>query len=507
MVAGCNNPQLSALVDCLRAIDDPTNPIHYLSVLRNFFGFSDRQLYIFKQAGGSLNHSLPIPDGLSDELAKRFEEVSARFRKYQAWMRAQPYATAVSQIATDLGVIASSAATDEGDMQAGGLMKVIEWLRSQSWDFDSATDLVQFLEEVLEADDADACPALASDGNVVRLMNLHKAKGLEAPIVFLADTSAKFGRDPECHINRSGESPVGYMGISTSRKVNDNFWLKTEVATPENWSAHQAEEQRFLDAEHDRSLYVATTRAACATIISAGKDNSNWASLVSSLGDAPELEIPETVSAPAPSEPTRFDPSVYEQITNKWSQSLLPSYSVTTAKKLGLKGKSRPDWKASGDYGHEWGFAVHELVEVCHKSPEADLRPTALRLARDYNLGSSRVDELISTVQSVTASDIWKRAQASKCCYSELPFETIITGDDGKPQLVRGVIDLIFEEEDGWVIVDYKTDDVTKEQIDSATQFYKDQLVAYAEFWSQISQASAKECGLYFTRISSFTCL
>lgn len=499
-----NNPQLSALVDCLRAIDDPTNPIHYLSVLRKFFGFSDRQLYLFKQAGGSLNHSLPVPDGLSDELTERFEEVSARFRQYQAWMRGQPYATAVSQIATDLGVIAASAATDEGDMQAGGLMKVIEWLRSQSWDFDSATDLVQFLEEVLEADDADACRALPSDGNVVRLMNLHKAKGLEAPIVFLADTSAKFGRDPECHIDRSGESPVGYMGISTSRKVNDNFWLKTEVATPENWSAHQAEEQRFLDAEHDRSLYVATTRAACATIVSAGKDNSNWASLVSSLGDAQELKIPETVSAPAPSDPISFHPSISEQITKKWSQSLSPSYSVTTAKKLGLKGKSRPDWEASGDYGHEWGSAVHELLEVCHKSPKADLRPTALRLARDYNLGSSRADELINTVQSVTASDIWKRAQASKRCYSELPFETTITGDDGKPQIVRGVIDLIFEEEDGWVIVDYKTDDVDKFQVDSAVNFYRNQVSKYAAFWEDFVRCPPIECGLFFTRISEY---
>lgn len=509
-----NNPQLSALVDCLRAIDDPTNPIHYLSVLRNFFAFSDRQLYLFKQAGGSLNHSLPVPDGLSAELAERFEEVSARFRQYQAWMRGLPYATAVSQIATDLGVIASSAATDEGDMQAGGLMKVIEWLRSQSWDFDSATDLVQFLEDVLGAEDADACPALPSDGNVVRLMNLHKAKGLEAPIVFLADTSAKYGRDPGCHIDRSGESPTGYMGISA--KVGE--WKTIEVAAPENWSAHQSEEQRFLDAEHDRSLYVATTRAACATIVSVGKDNSNWASLVSYLGDAPDLEIPAKIDSPSLSESreefgegrasARGGPAttmeIAAQITAKWSTSLAPSYSVTTAKKLGLKGKSRPDWEASGDYGHEWGSAVHELLEVCHKSPTADLRPTALRLTRDYNLGASRVDELISTVQSVTASEIWKRAQASKRCYSELPFETTITGEDGKPKLVRGIIDLIFEEDDGWVIVDYKTDDITEDQVVEAGKYYRSQVDYYSSHWQSISGGNCKELGLLFTRRGSY---
>ena len=41
-----HNTQLASLVDCLRAIDDPTNPVHYLSVLRGFFGFSDRELYV-----------------------------------------------------------------------------------------------------------------------------------------------------------------------------------------------------------------------------------------------------------------------------------------------------------------------------------------------------------------------------------------------------------------------------------------------------------------------------
>jgi ATP-dependent helicase/nuclease subunit A len=194
-----------------------------------------------------------------------------------------------------------------------------------------------------------------------------------------------------------------------------------------------------------------------------------------------------------------------EQITSKWSKSLTPSYIATTAKKLGLKGKSRPDWEASGDYGHEWGSAVHELLEVCHKSPTADLRPTALRLARDYNLGSSRVDELISTVQSVTASDIWKRAQASKRCYSELPFETTITGDDGKPQLVRGVIDLIFEEEDGWVIVDYKTDSIAGNDYQISTEYYRGQLTEYAAQWHVLTGAIVKETGVYFTLIDSYS--
>ena len=496
-----NNPQLSTLISCLRTIDDPTNPIDYLAVLRDFFGFSDRDLFLLKQSGGSFNYNLPIPDSLDDTLKLRFQSVTARMQTYQAWMRSMPYATAVARTAIDLGVISAAACVDEGDLKSGGILKVIEWLRSQSWDFDSTTDLVQFLDEVLEKEDTDACPALSSDGNLVRLMNLHKAKGLEAPIVFLADTSRKFGGKARCHIDRSTSMTNGYMGITAQLTK----WTTVEVATPENWSAHQAEEQRFLDAEHDRKLYVATTRASCATIISVGKNDSNWNSLYPSIATAPTLKIPATVNASNGVTTTVNANAVKpSQISAKWSASLSPSYSVTTAKKLGLKGISRPDWQASGDYGHEWGSAVHELLEVCHKDPRTDLRPTALRLARDYNLGTDRVDELIETAQSVTKSDIWKRAQAAEHCFSELPFENTVTGGDGKPQLIRGVIDLIFEEEGGWVIVDYKTDDITTQQIDSFVTYYHGQLKAYANVWTTITGHQVTETGVYATKLDRY---
>lgn len=496
------NPQLTVLIDCLRAIDDPTNPVHYLAVLRKFLGFSDHDLYQLKHSGGSFNYNAPIPETLDDALQDRYRSVVDRLRKYQAWMRTLPYAVAVTKIATDLGVLSAAASSSQGDMQAGGLLKAIEWLRNQSWDFDSATDLIQFLDEVLESDDTDACPALPSSGNVVRLMNLHKAKGLEAPIVFLADTVGKFRGEPSCHIDRSSSAPAGYMGITAKQ----GEWKTIDVATPENWSDYQAEEKRFVEAENDRLLYVATTRAACATIISVGKRDAKWADLYGYLNDASELQIPASVSSALDASigTIKSDANTAQQIAAKWTRSLSPSYTITTAKKLGLKGKSRPNWEASGDYGHHWGSAVHELLELCYKSSAANLRPTAVRLAADYNIGIDRIDELVTTAQAVTQSDIWKRAQAATRCYSELPFETTITDANGQPQLIRGVIDLVFEESGHWVIVDYKTDDITKEQIDSAVTYYQDQLSTYANHWTTITGLPCKELGLYMTKLDQY---
>ncbi len=81
-------------------------------------------------------------------------------------------------------------------------------------------------------------------------MNLHKAKGLEAPIVFLADTTMKYVHPVLCHIDRSGSEAVGYMGITAEKGP----YATKDVATPENWQGFQDEEQRYLNAEADRLL-------------------------------------------------------------------------------------------------------------------------------------------------------------------------------------------------------------------------------------------------------------
>ena len=125
-------------------------------------------------------------------------------------------------------------------------------------------------------------------------------------------------------------------------------------------------------------------------------------------------------------------------------------------------------------------------------------------LANQYDLGSGRVDELLTTIRSVMRSDIWERARKSRCCFSELPFETLTHSDDGKPIITRGVIDLLFEEADGWVVVDYKTDDITDADVESAVHYYRPQLNHYAQHWHDSTGYKVAELGLYFTRINLY---
>lgn len=502
--------ELSVLIDCLRAMDDPHNPLHFLAVLRDgLWGFSDRELYQFKKAGGRFSFTAPVPDSLDRELKLRFEEACERFRQYQAWLRALPFSSAVSRVAEDLGLLSSAAAGPEGNVMCGGFLKALEWVRQQESDFDCASDLISFFEELLDADETEGCTALPPDADVVRVMNLHKAKGLEAPVVFLVDTSMRYDHPVLCHIDRTAETAVGYMGITTE----NGRWAKREIAAPDNWSAFQAEEQRYLDAEADRLLYVATTRAACAMIVSMGKNNSNWSGLYAYLQDAPEIEVPpdppsiETRTTHSVAHSGDEPPLSNDRFEHRWAAASQASYAIAAAKDLGLHGSTRPRWEATGDYGYQWGSAVHELLEIRVKSPLVEIRPAAITLTREYNLGSSRVDELIETVESVTGSEIWQRAQAAGQCFSELPFESPATSAEGLPTIVRGVIDLVFEEPQGWVIVDYKTDDITQNELESARDYYQKQLEVYSRHWQQITGFRVHELGLYFTRINAYVAI
>jgi ATP-dependent helicase/nuclease subunit A len=510
--------ELKLLTTVLQCVDDPYDRVSFLTLLRNhLFGFDDQELYELKRQGATFTYSTPMDSNSEvSDLSQRYASVCTKLSGYARWLRSLPYTVGVTRIAEDLGLIAKAAGREDGDVAAGGFLKAIEWLRQRSNNFDSIADVVGALDELLEADEFDGCTALSPNTNVVRLMNLHKAKGLEAPVVFLADIGNESTFPVHAHIDRSGgnraDDARGYLSVQHETKHPWGRPTFKPIACPMEWPPLEEEEKQFLAAEKDRLLYVATTRAGCALIISRGNDTkSAWAKLYPHLSDAPQLQIPDLDHDVAPprtslsaSKP-EFEPRIASSaiITERWQKARLASYAINSAKDIGLKGISRPKWVTTGEYGYLWGSAVHALLEIRTKAPESALRASALILVQEYGLSHDRIDELISTVESVTRSDIWHRAQASSNCYSEVPFETLVT-DHGLPTIVRGVIDLIFEESSGWVIVDYKTDDISASDIPAAIRYYQEQLRQYARCWTAITDNSIKELGLYFTKLNRY---
>ena len=69
----------------------------------------------------------------------------------------------------------------------------------------------------------------------------------------------------------------------------------------------------------------------------------------------------------------------------------------------------------------------------------------------------------------------------------------------GLPTVLRGVIDLVFQESTGWVIVDHKSERVDASDIPALVAYYKPQIEAYADVWQNVVGEPVTERGLFFT--------
>jgi len=162
--------------------------------------------------------------------------------------------------------------------------------------------------------------------------------------------------------------------------------------------------------------------------------------------------------------------------------------------------------------GEPWGRAIHCLLEHAARDPGLDLEAAAATALSAEDVSPVYLDKTVATVRDVMASDVWRRSQASDRRYVEAPFSLQVRGEDlpenvrklagaGGPPLptvVRGVIDLVFQEPDGqepdsqepdgrrWTVVDWKTDSVTTASEPLLEAHYRPQVELYAECWSHL---------------------
>ena len=112
-------------------------------------------------------------------------------------------------------------------------------------------------------------------------------------------------------------------------------------------------------------------------------------------------------------------------------------------------------------------------------------------------------------METVRRSDLWARAAAAPHALSEVPFT--YRDIDGRlpapdpadpveaPRLLEGVVDLVFREEDGWVLVDYKTDGGTDPGFPARERVYRRQVELYAAAWEALTGEAIRERVLFYT--------
>ena len=442
---------------------------------------------------------------MKQSAAEEFQDAFERLKKYALWLAKIPPVSAIEKIVADLGLTVLAGMAAGGTIQAGSLAKGIELLRTQQAGLWTAADLAEYLGKIVEQEEKhDGLPAKPHEVPTVRIMNLHKVKGLEAPVVFLVDPSGESDHDVDLHIDRSGNRVRGYLAIFGEAQ---GWQSPPLVAHPREWDKLAVEEAKFRIAENQRLLYVAATRAgAMLTITQRGKANNwnPWKFFKEHLGDSPPLEDPgERVAKPGKplTVASQHVRDAADNIQQRWETVLRPTYATAAAKAISL-GDGRPG-VTSGEHGTEWGTVIHHLLETAMRNPGVDLTRLAGSVLTEQGLAADLAETAVQTVQKVMESDIWRRAIASQQRLVEVPFETLLAADKATegdlPTLLRGVIDLVFLEQQGWVIVDYKTDRAAVGAIPGLAQHYAPQVHTYAKVWRDLTGQDVQEMGLFFT--------
>ncbi len=495
--------ELGLLRNCLGAVLNPHDALALVGTLRGpLFGAGDPELFAFKQAGGVFDFRVEVPESLDHQIKALFADAFERLRSYSSWFRRLPPLAALERMVADLGLAALAGMDREGAMRAGALAKGMELLRewqSRSWTLAGLKDNLDLL--LSGEPKVDGISAVWPEEPGVRIMNLHQAKGLEAPVVFLADPQGNDRKyPPTIHVDRSGEQSRGYLPFYQKSGFHKVRW-----ADPPDWEEKKAREERFAQAEENRLLYVAATRAGSGLVVSqreSYKNRNRWQPLEKFLDGAEEMGYPAG-DGPEEEQGPRIRPegvaAQLAEIGTRWIEASRPSYSSGPAKALAL---TQEDWVEKGwGKGKEWGTVIHNLLEAAMLDPGADLHNLAAAFLSDQELSLEEAPEAVAQVRAVMDSEIWKRAGRADFCLAEAPFETLLEDQtEGGKVHVRGAIDLVFQEEGEYVIVDYKTDNTAGRDPSAILEKYRPQLEIYARAWSALTTQRVKEKGILLVK-------
>ncbi|MBS4021349.1 MAG: UvrD-helicase domain-containing protein [Dethiobacter sp.] len=489
--------ELNELLFLLQALADPDNPVPLVAALRGlFFGLSDDQLFSFRRAGGIFSVHANLPGDAPAEIKTAFAPVLEKLRLYFSWSRELTPSAALENITTDLGLLPFALSGSMGKGRAGYILQLIELIRGREAGGEAGfADMVDYFIQLLDSGLEEELDISAGTSPGVRIMNLHKAKGLEAPIVILANPSKKVEREPDLHVRRKGYTPEGYLQICKVSKYQSE-----PLAEHPEWEAHKVEEARYRDAEEIRLLYVASTRAKNMLVVSTyptKAELSPWQQLEAFLDGAEILEKPDVcpLQAHPCSEPVT--PELLLTATARIQEELdclaAPTYHKISVTDLS-KAEEAPERFHTGK-GASFGNVIHRALEVLAKEKgSADLNELIPAILSQEGRPQNEKESVIGLLEKIQQTELWQRAMASPELLVEAPFGIYVQNT-----YLTGVIDLAFRGENGWVLLDYKTDSVRDAgHLGQLARYYSPQVSEYARRWEEISGEKVVLCGLFF---------
>ena len=499
-------PTVKALLTLLEVAFQPENPVHYLNYLRGaLVGLSDPELLAFAQAEGSFSMDASVTDVLPEELHERIAAARQTALEARELLFNHTPSAALERLIDGTGLGAYHAFEESGTTRAGSLARLTSMVRqweADGWHWGRIVRELRALRDE-QGYKQDGMTLDAGRGDVVRLMNLHQVKGLQARVVFLVDCYDNSGgrHSPDWHVARTAEPPYAAIPI----RKQTSAWSTKTVGEPAGWPEDEAREEAFLEAEKLRLVYVGATRAENMLIVTqcpGATHRGPWKRLTGALDEVPMLEAPAAPELALRSgDGAAPGLATLETVRASRQQALAaaqrPSYTRRAA------GSEKPrglltDATAGSGRGRDYGTLVHELFEarIDGHLPD-DWKPLVTSRCQAADLSEKAADAAVRALQILEASALFADLQVAAAVYTEIPFASASVAAD-LPTLTSGIIDLAYRDADGWHLVDYKTDVTTADE--ARQKGYLAQLNTYATYWEELTGEAVASRSVYATQ-------
>ncbi len=486
------------------AIDDPTDSLSVVSALRTpALGCGDDDLFTWRRRyGGRWDHQAAVPaDAPPDHPVALGVAWLRELHRQRLWLSPSQV---LERILRERRFFELGAA----ERRPRDLWRRLRFILDQcrAWEEAGGTTFREYLRWV-EGQSGEGTRVIEtvlpeSDDDAVRILTIHGAKGLEFPIVILSGLTTAM-RSQSRGVEVRFPATAGWAIKLSNRVATSDFELNQPI--DEQMDRH----------ERLRLLYVAATRARDHLVVSVHRKGGNRttptsAEVLYEAGWNPEaVQLLDVAGEPAAEAPVRdgdVGSSFHELPTLDEWRSAHDAALASAAKPVALsatrlaaeeaarreaedlairaaagdpglaKGPrdiDLPPWQ-KGRYGTAIGRAVHGVLQTVNLATGERLSAAcAAQAAAEGVLGKEKLIEALC--RSALGSYMVRRA-AHRCHWREV-YVGIPYGD----RILEGYIDLLYEEDQGLGIIDYKTDAWrTDSELDAKAERYAVQLQAYA---------------------------
>ena len=561
--------EIQVILSVLKIIDNPNNDIPLVTVLRSpIVGFTDNELVEIRlQSKNTSYYEALLETAENNDESNLKSKVIEFLNTLEEWKQKQEYLglnELIWYIMTSTNYYDFVSSSRNGEIKTANLKFLFEKAKDyEKASFKGLYNFINYIDKIGKSSgDMGSAKLIGENENVVRIMSIHKSKGLEFPVVFLCGTGKQFNvQDLNENILLHQDIGFGPKFINYERKIEYDTLAKEAI---------KVKSLNEILSEEMRLLYVALTRAKEKLIITGcdtdlnkslkdkeklilNNDNNKisvasikksksylyWLELIyeknrNKLDQILKINVYNkkdilNVDKKIENNEERLDleiedKSLFEEVSEllNWKYSFLESTqtqgktSVTEISKDNVENKSimtlKPKFLSATEKlsNAEIGTLMHLVLQKLdfNKTYSEELIKELIQNLVERKLITENEAKYINIekIKRFTNSKLYNEMKNAKEIHKEQPFYIYLSSDEiynnkmDDKILVQGIIDLYFvDENDNIILVDYKTDYVANNDEQELINKYKGQLDIYKRALEQALNKKVKEVYIYST--------